>query len=46
MRGSGIGQVDPNPILDEGNPTSNAGIMWIIDLYDAIEMPLILKEPS
>lgn len=41
-----IGHVDPNSILDKGNPASTVGIMSIIGLCDVIERPLLLKDPS
>lgn len=38
----GIVRVDPNPLLYESNQTSTTSIMWIIELCDIIERPLIL----
>lgn len=36
---------DPNPIIDEGNPTSTAGIESIIRLCEILDRDVILDKP-
>lgn len=38
--------IDPKPILDEGNPISTAGIMEIIDLFGVLQMSIVSKETN
>ena len=45
MRGSGKLLPDPNPILDEGAPTSTGGIENATILCDILGIPLSLEPP-
>lgn len=44
-RGTVTLHTDPNPMLDEGEPTSTCGINDEANLCDALERPMKLRQP-